>query len=131
MNTYSWKIQALQAYTQHSGKTDVIYRIHWNYVAIDSTETYTVSSVGYVDVPAYVPGNPFIPYQNLDVNTVTGWIESSIGSSGIEQMKAELDQKINDLINPPVVMLPPPWTPTPTPSPTAFPPMPTPTLSAS
>ena len=36
-NTYSWKINALDAKIQDGDNSDVIYTVHWSYIAQDES----------------------------------------------------------------------------------------------
>jgi hypothetical protein len=91
---------------------------------------------GAQTISPFVSGSrPFIPYEQLTEATVQEWVEESLGAEKLTSMRSSIDQQINNLINPPIAYLPPPWaTPSTTPEipvdPTSGPtPEPTPTPS--
>jgi hypothetical protein len=130
--TYTWKFPTLQAYTQKDGYTDVVYVVHWYYTGTRTvaegtgSKEYQAQIYGAQQIAPYESGSrDFIPFSDLTEATVQSWVEESFGAERIQQMQTGLDGQIDNLINPPVVYLPAPWTvPTPTPSPM---PEPTPT----
>mgnify|MGYP000365338211 CR=1 FL=1 len=79
-NTYSWKINQLDAKIQEGELINVIYVIHYNYIAVDPTGEYTASSVSTLAVE-YNPESTFIPYEDLTKEDVVGWLEAGIDVS--------------------------------------------------
>jgi hypothetical protein len=131
-NTYSWRFPTLQAYTHKDGYTDVVYVVHWYYKGEcdPSSGSYSYETFGAQEIAPYESGSrPFIPYEELTQETVQSWVEETMGSAKIEQMREGIDKQIANLINPPVAFLSPPWAITPTPTPSASSPEPTPSES--
>jgi len=105
-NIYTWKINQLDAKIQENGLNNVIYIIHWSYVAIDdSDKSISASSIGTLSVE-YNEGNPFIPYEDLTKNDVVGWLEEGCN---VEEMKNNLDNQIELIKNPVDEYLHPDW----------------------
>jgi len=111
--TYFWTINPLNAYPTASGETDVVFTAHWQLHAqeIANEVTWSASSIGTAGIPLH-SGSEFIPFEQLTLPVVQGWVEESLGTGSIESMKAGLAQQIANQINPPVLTLQSPWLPT-------------------
>tara|TARA_Y100000114_G_scaffold125225_1_gene121213 strand:+ start:157 stop:486 length:330 start_codon:yes stop_codon:yes gene_type:complete len=106
-NTYNWDIPQLDAKIEQDGKNNVIYTIHWRYIASDETEPdkYNASSIGTHNV-TYVEGEDFIEYADLKKSDVVGWLEAGID---VDLMKENLDSQIELQKNPVDEYLHPDW----------------------
>lgn len=135
-DTYNWTFEALETIPHVGEQQNVVYIVHWRLYGNRDTESgsYVTDLFGAQQVAPYVVGSPFIPFDSLTKEDVTGWVLDAMGSR-YGELTASLSQRIDDMISPPIVLLPPPWT-TPTPSPTEtyspepsypVPPLPTPT----
>jgi hypothetical protein len=114
--TYNWTINPLEAYPLHGGETDVVFTAHWQLHATsgsleESGSIYTATSIGTERV-TYHSGSEFIPFENLTLEIVQGWVEGAMGEEQVNNMKAALATQIENKINPPVVTLQSPWLPT-------------------
>lgn len=96
MNQYNWKINALDAKIHENDKNNVIYTVHWSYIAKDDSGDYQASSIGTITVE-YNPDEPFIEYDDLTKEDVVGWLESKLD---VDQIKSNLDQQIELQKNP-------------------------------
>ena len=125
--SYNWTINPLEAYPTSSGELDVVFVAHWQLHATETVEdvTYTAQSIGTQSIPAH-SGSAFIPFEELTLSVVQGWVEESMGAEQVQNLKDGLANNIANQINPPVLTLQSPWTIPPTPTPTAEP-TPTPT----
>ena len=103
-NTYNWKINALDAKIHKGDNDNVIYTVHWDYMATDETGEYSASSIGTMGVE-YDPDN-FIPYADLTKEDVVGWLEAGLD---VDSMKSSLDNQIELKINPVDETLRPNW----------------------
>ena len=103
---YSWIISQLECYPQHEGHSDVVFTVHWRRQATDGTHFADVYGSQSVTLD---PDAPFTPYANLTQADVEGWLESAMGEDRVAEMDAALDKQIEDLINPPVLRMPLPW----------------------
>lgn len=126
-NTYTWSFPTLETYVHQDGFENVIYIVHWYYTATcdPSSGSHSYQTFGAQQIAPFVSGSrPFIPFDQITEADITSWVEESIGPEKLAQMRAGMDVQIENLINPPIALLPPPWT-TPTPSPTeVYPPEP-------
>jgi hypothetical protein len=105
-NTYTWKINQLDAKIHQDGLDNVIYTVHWSLFAQDdSEEPIIVSSIGTIGVE-YKEGDPFIPYNELTKDDVIGWLNNQLDVDGL---KSYLDQQIESKKNPVDEYLHPDW----------------------
>jgi hypothetical protein len=103
-NTYNWKINALDAKIQEGDNSNVIYTVHWSYIATDESGEYKVNSIGAIGVE-YDPEN-FIPYADLTKDDVVSWLEEGLD---VAAMQENLDKQIELEINPVNETLKPDW----------------------
>ena len=103
-NTYNWRINALDAKIHEGDNDNVIYTVHWSFMATDETGDFTASSIGTMGVE-YDPDN-FIPYSDLEKDDVVGWLEAGLA---VDSMKSNLDNQIELKINPVDETLRPDW----------------------
>lgn len=105
--TYSWNFTAFDCYPQAEGETDVVFTIHYTYLGTDGEHTASV----YSTVPVtYQAGDPYIPFNELTPEIVTGWTVEALGAEQVAAMQTNIAGQIEQQINPSQVTLPPPWT---------------------
>jgi hypothetical protein len=104
--TYTWDINAMDAYPDHAGQTDVVFTVHWTLVGTDGT--HAASVYGTVGV-TYEAGSPFTQYSALTKDEVTGWVINSLGEEKVTELETNVSNQISNLINPPVITPPLPW----------------------
>ena len=89
-----------------NGQTNVVSNVHWIVNATDGTYNSTV----YGTQPLiYSLKTPFTDYSNLTETTVIEWIQIAMGDKQIAAIQNNLDNQIAILANPPVIVLPLPW----------------------
>jgi hypothetical protein len=103
---YQWNIQALDCVPQEDGKTDVVVTAHWTVSATDGT--YTSSAYGTQSF-TYDASKAFIPYADLTLSEVVGWVQAAMGVYAVTALQENLDKQIENQINPPIVTPPLPW----------------------
>lgn len=106
MNTYEWKIVALDCKPQEEGKTDVVVTAHWTVSATDGT--YTSSAYGTQSF-TFNPAKSFTPFANLTQDQVVGWVQAGMGIDAVTALQESLDNQIANQVNPPIVKPPLPW----------------------
>lgn len=108
--TYNWTINPLECYPTSSEGPDFVFVAHWQLHATEEVNgtTYTSSCIGTQGVPANT-GSAFIPFEDLTLPIVQGWVETAMGPTQVENLKTGLAQNIANQINPPVVTLQSPW----------------------
>jgi len=108
--SYNWTINPLECYPTSSEGPDYVFIAHWQLHASEeySGSLYTATSIGTQSVPANT-GSAFIPFEDLTLEIVQGWVEESMGPDQVASLEAGLAQNIANQINPPVVTLQSPW----------------------
>ena len=113
MTTFNWTISAVERAVNLNGLPDVIQVVHWRYRGIDengiSAELYGANALG--------DPNPedFTPYTEVTSADVEGWLESifsitdeeaEVPISKLDQMKLNIQDQIELLINPVTIIGP-------------------------
>ena len=92
---------------QEEGYSNVVYLVSW--LASDSDGTNVACKGGETEVSAPVSGT-FIPYDQLTEAQVIGWVKSVLGDEQVAAIEADLNIQILYMQQPPVTVLPLPWT---------------------
>ena len=99
----NWKIDSLLVKPQEDGKADVVVTANWSCSETDQGQTATVAgNMGFLTI-----GDPFVPYPALTEAQVLDWCYAN--GVNKDQTEALVAQQLADLINPPVVSKPLPW----------------------
>jgi len=108
--SYFWTINPLEAYPTASGETDVVFTAHWQLHATETVgeTTYTAQSIGTQGV-TYTSGSAFVPFEELTLELVQGWVENAMGTGSVDNIKTSLATNIANQITPTVVTLQSPW----------------------
>ena len=109
--TYTWNIVAMDSYPEFEGEPDVVFTTHWTVSGTDGT--YTGSAYGTQAV-TLSDTEPFTPYDQITLEQAVTWTQEGMGAEQVASIEANIDQQIENQINPPVVQLPLPWEPAPT-----------------
>lgn len=104
--TITWSVTAMDCYPQEAGQSDVVFTVHWTCSGVQ--DEYNASAYSTCVVPAPTGGS-FTPYADLTQEQVLGWI----WADGVDKTAVEsnVQQQINQQINPPVVTPSLPWAP--------------------
>jgi hypothetical protein len=103
-----WFINEMACIPKDGNLTDFVISVNWNRNAKE-----TINGVEYF---AYIYGTQsflkddvtnFIPYEDLTYDIVCGWLDASID---VEALDLNLDAQIENQVNPPIVVLPLPFT---------------------
>jgi len=103
--SYEWDCKTCDTYPTKSGKSDVVYNVHWRLMATDDTnkdskgnnlqaEYIGVQSLDISDLSS------FKNWSSLTNADVQGWVEAAMGSSKVTDIKALLDAQIAEMITP-------------------------------
>ena len=101
-NTYTWSIDAVDAYPSAQGQTNLVYNAHWRVNATDGT--HNASVYGTQAIP-YDASNTYIPSASLTKAEVIGWVQAAMGATAVTALEAALDAQIALQINPTSVTL--------------------------
>ena len=105
-NTYKWVINQLDAKIKEDDFDNVIYNIHWSFIAEDNSDPKIIlNSIGTTSV-FFDKEKPFIPYKDLKKENVISWLDSKLD---VEKMKQSLDKQIEIQKNPVDEFLHPDW----------------------
>ena len=108
MTDFKWVINQLDTKPTEDGLTDVVSVIHWSRTAeqIVGAEPIIVSSYGTMGC-----GTPsatdFTAYPDLTYDQVCSWLEAGLDVEAIDEA---LQGQIDNIINPPIINLPLPFT---------------------
>lgn len=102
-----WYINELQCLPQDGEYADFVVVCHWSRFAKETIneKEYQASVYGTQSFSKDDVTN-FIPYADLTYEIVTGWLDSSMN---VEALDLNLDAKIENQVNPPVITLPLPF----------------------
>ena len=103
-----WYINAMDCKPQDGDLTDFVVVVHWTRNAKETineveyfASIYGTQSFSAADV------TDFIPYEELTYEIVCGWLDSTIDVAALD---LNLDQQIENQVNPPIVTPPLPFT---------------------
>ena len=114
--TITWQIEWMQTTPTTATPPETVITAGWrcNGVQVegsgDTAKTYNATSYGTATFPA--PEGTFTPYDQLTQTQVLGWCYAN----GVDQTRVEanVQEAIDNQINPPVITPPLPWVTTPT-----------------
>ena len=100
----NWNVSQLDCLPQSAEGADYVVTAHWQ--CNGSDDTYSGSVYSTCSFPV-VQGESFVPYADLTLDTVLGWI----WANGVDKdaTEAAVEQQIQNQINPPIVSPPLPW----------------------
>ena len=110
--TITWRVGTMECYPTYQQEKDVVFTVHWDCLGSEtvSGSTYNGRVYGSTGV-TYHSGSEFTPYNQLTQDQVLGWVWESMGTEQKTNYENSVQTQINNQINPPVVILPLPWTP--------------------
>ena len=102
-----WIINQMDCVPQDGDLTDFVVTVHWNRNATEviNEKEYQASVYGSQSFSKDNVTN-FIPYDDLTYEIVCGWLDGSIDVAALD---LNLDQQIENQVNPPIVVLPLPF----------------------
>ena len=100
----NWNISVLNCIPQTAEGADYVICCHWQCNGVDGDYNGSVYSTCSFPV---VQGESFVPYADLTLETVLGWI----WANGVDKAATEaaVEGQIQNQINPPIVSPPLPW----------------------
>ena len=103
-----WYINQLDCVPQDGDLTDFVVNVHWsrNATEVVNEKEYFASVYGSQSFSKDEVAN-FIPYEDLTYEIVCGWLDASLD---VEALDLNLDAQIENQVNPPIVVLPLPFT---------------------
>jgi len=110
--TITWRVGTMECYPTYQQEKDVVFTVHWDCLGSQTVnnKTYNGRVYGSCGV-TYLSGSEFTPYELLTEPQVLNWVWEAIGSGSKENYESSVQSQIDNQINPPVLILPLPWTP--------------------
>lgn len=104
----TWKIESIETLVSESGYENIAKIVHWRLLAQDGD--YQTSVYGSVNLP-FDPDaiTNFTNYEDLDENTVLGWVKDSLGEEQVTAYEESVEKQIHNLQHPTIVTNPLPW----------------------
>ena len=107
--SYTWDCKTCDTYPSKSGKSNVVYNVHWRLTATDDTnkdsdgnnwtaETYGSQNVSTDDLSS------FINWSSLTNSDVQGWVETALTADKVTAIKTGLDAQIAEKVTPTSVL---------------------------
>ena len=103
MTTYNWVINQMDTIPKEGTLLDVVSVIHWSRIA--TQDEIVVSSYGTMNCTT-PSETDFTAYPDLTQAQVESWLDAGLDVPTID---ANLDKQIENIINPPIIVLPLPW----------------------
>lgn len=116
---FNWQISSIACYPQVGDKTNVVFTIYWRCTGIENGYSAFVERNTRVN---YKEGDPFIEYLQLTEAQILEWVWNEVvqtikGSNGQpntditrkDATEIEIQDNINQQINPPVIFNSLPW----------------------
>jgi hypothetical protein len=101
--TYQWVINQLDTAPSEDGLTDVVKVVNWTRKAQDGEINVSV----YGSMGCTTPSETdFTAYPDLTYEQVCGWLDAGLDKEAID---LGLDKQIENIINPPIIVLPLPF----------------------
>ena len=110
--TYNWVINQMDTKPQEGQLMDVVVTVHWTRTAEQFVGGEPINVSSYGTMGCTTPSaTDFTAYPDLTYDQVCSWLDSGLDVPTID---AGLDGQIENIINPPIIVLPLPWLPEPT-----------------
>lgn len=107
MTTFNWVINQLDTKPQEDGLTDVVITVHWTRTAQEIVDEEPINVSCYGTMGCSTPSSTdFTAYPDLTYEQVCSWLDAGLDVPAID---LGLQQQIDNIINPPVIVLPLPW----------------------
>lgn len=100
---YQWVINQMDTIPKTDGLLDVVSCVHWTRTAQDGEINVSVYGTMACQTPSETD---FTAYPDLTYEQVCSWLDSGLDVPAID---LGLDGQIENIINPPVIVLPIPW----------------------
>lgn len=103
--SYEWDCKTCDTYPAKSGKSNVVYNVHWRLTATDGTNkdsdgnNWTATTYGTQTVSTDDLSN-FKNWSSLTNADVQGWVETALTADTVTAMKAGLDAQIAEKVSP-------------------------------
>ena len=93
----NWTISSVKAKVEQDGLQNVIHTIHWRLGKQDGEHYADVYGSKSLAAPS---ADNFIPSEDVTLDMVKGWLETSFEAEELEALEANLDAQLDAKINP-------------------------------
>lgn len=107
---YKWDIQSLHVVPSlgDDGYNNIVKEVYWSLTAVNERLVSSfISDCTTLDI--FCDKSNFINYSDLSEDVVISWIHQILGEEKINEMKTNLENKIQSLIDYPTVIFSLPW----------------------
>ena len=108
MIDYTINITNMDCFPDHEGEKDVVFSVSYTVIGTSGSYTNGVTASQIIQYDA-ASSCPYIPYDQLTKDDVVGWIETHSDPDTLPRIKESIRVAIEDMINPKIVSLPPPF----------------------
>jgi hypothetical protein len=110
---FTWVINQMDTAPSLDGLADVVVTVHWTRTAEEFVGGEPINVSSYGTMGCTTPSETdFTAYPDLTQAQVDSWLDAGLDVTAID---SSLQQQIDNIINPPIIVLPLPWVPQPTP----------------
>ena len=103
--SYTWDCKTCDTYPTKSGKSNVVYNVHWKLTGVDDAnndsngdpQTATVYGTQQVATDDL---SSFTNWSSLSESTVQGWVETAMGADVVASHKSSVDNRISQKVTP-------------------------------
>jgi hypothetical protein len=107
MATYNWLINQMDTKPKEDGLSDVVVKIYWTRTAEKYVGGEPILVSCYGTMGCTTPSSTdFTAYPDLTQEQVESWLDAGLDVPTID---LGLDAQIENIINPPIIVLPLPW----------------------
>ena len=107
MTTYNWVVNQMDTKPTEDGLTDVVSIVHWTRTAEQYVGAEPINVSSYGTMGCTTPSETdFTAYPDLTFEQVCSWLDAGLDVTAID---LGLDGQIENIINPPIIVLPLPW----------------------
>jgi hypothetical protein len=111
---FAWVVNQMDTKPQEGQLMDVVVVVHWTRTAEQYVGGEPINVSSYGTMGCTTPSSTdFTAYPDLTYEQVCGWLDAGLDVTAID---LGLQSQIDNIINPPIVVLPLPWLPEPTPN---------------
>ena len=103
MTTFNWVINQMDTKPTEDGLTDVVVVVHYTRQAQEGEIIVTSYGTMACQTPS---ATDFTAYPDLTYDQVCSWLNAGLN---VTEIDLGLQQQIDNIINPPIIVLPLPW----------------------
>jgi len=108
MTEYKWIINQMDCVPQEGSLVDVVSVVHWTREATKYVGAEPIVVSVYGTMACQTPSETdFTAYPDLTYDQVCSWLDNGLDVAALD---LNLDQQIENQVNPPIVVLPLPFT---------------------